>query len=668
MTMDSNTYESLLLIFKDELHESHAALLDALLKIEKADPETLQKLLQSLFRTAHNIKGAAKSVSLPSVATLAHQLEDKFSEWREGKHTPSQKEINFCLTMADELLITFQSATKKNSDINEILKIPLDRIENANTKADEFIIYRLRLENILNQLSEIAVLSDETKSIHREFYEHLLSDIHEKIIKIVNDSENFLGEFSRSLQELQDHLRSMRLVPISTILLPLKRSASDLGLSLQKNVTLKTIGDDIEMDKAILDLIKDPLQHLLRNAIDHGIESPEKRKEFNKPENAVITITIEQVSGKIKIIFSDDGHGIDIARVKLKAINENFIKNADSTELTDQQALQFIFKPGFTTSEKVTEVSGRGVGLDVVASSVEKAKGSISVDTQLNKGTAFTLMLPLTMATTRGVFITLNDQSYMLPSLSIGALYNINPDLLKSVESETVYVVDHHPVPVRKLNQLLQLESNNLIHYQGIYINDAKTPFILLVDKIENEQDCVIKPLPPPFNGLKLYIGITLTGSNTLVPVLDTRVLIEIAKKTILQKSNTVFDTHTKNVKRHILIVDDSITTRSLSANALRASGFEVTTFADGRTAWQFLQKQPVYCVVSDIEMPYMNGYELTKLIKSDNTLKKVHVIIVSGHESEEEQKQAINSGSDAFLVKSQFNTRSLIDLIESFS
>lgn len=667
MQTDDKLYQSLLEIFKVELKEGHQAIIDALIKIEVADEETLQTLLKKLFRTTHNIKGAAKSVSLDKIATLAHKLEDQFSEWRDKHYKPNKLEIEELLKATDKLLTFFEESTDRRQN-RDILKIPLEKIERANTKVDEFITYKLRFENWRNKLNQIYQLSRQSKIVSMDQFETIVTNVNAQINKLSEDSSQFLGEFSRSLQDLQDELREMRLLPIETILAPLRRTAHELAESMQKNVALEIEGDDVEMDKPILDLIKDPMLHLLRNSIDHGIETPLERKKENKPEQGTIRISIIQESGTIKIIFKDNGRGINTAELKKKALKELRFSEENLHKMSHQELLELIFLPGFSTSKTVTEVSGRGVGLDVVLNQIEKAKGRIELDSEEHKGTTFTLYLPLTMAKTRGIFVKVDEQAFMLPSLSISSLHEIPKIALNSVETELVYTLHNMVIPVRFLNELLQIKMEEVgqKNFQGILLGDRQNQFMILVDEIENEHDCVIKSLPAPFNQLNLYVGVTLTGSSELVPILNPKSLTELAQQQTTHKTFLQEKPLKKVDLKTILVVDDSLTTRSLVANALRIAGFDVTTLGDGRAAWNLLQKNHFDCVVTDIEMPYMDGFELTKLIKSNSDLKNLPLIIVSSHESEEEKRIGIEYGADAYLVKSQFNTKSLVDMIES--
>jgi two-component system chemotaxis sensor kinase CheA len=635
MPMDPKIYQQLLITFRDELTDNHKDLVDTLLKMESCDAANVQEHLNTVFRIAHNLKGAAMSVSLSQVATLAHELEDKFSDWRKANYKPTKNEINDSLQRADALLTTFQEIQTNSTGAGEVLKISLDKIERANIKADEFIAHRLHLENWVKTLNKVSASLTQSQKEDDQ-------NIVDQLTVLSENAASFVDDFSQSLLALQDELRSMRLIPVSTVLAPLKRTARELADSVGKKVSLTIEGGDIEIDKTILAFLKDPLQHLLRNAIDHAIEMPEKRHKENKPEEGHIIIKIQQDAGKIKLLFSDDGRGFNVEKIKTQALKNGFISQELFSTMTNEEALLLALRPGLSTSEKVTALSGRGVGLDVVKSNLEKVKGSLKIQSELTKGTTFTLTLPLTLATTRGVLISASGHHLMLPTLSLESLHQINLSDLKPVENERVFIVNNTPIPTKSLQD------------------------IILVDAIEDEHDCIIKPLPAPFNQMPLYIGVTLTGEGELVPVLNPKAVVDLARTTTL--NNTAREKSGEAVKsvKKILVVDDSLTTRSLAVNALKGAGFDVKSAVDGKQAWETIQKEKFDCVVTDIVMPKMNGFELIKLIKSSQNFSRLPVIVVTSHESDLEKQQGVASGADFYLVKSQFNTRILIDTIWS--
>lgn len=691
MPIDPKFSQMLFETFKAELQELHQSLVNALLSLEKATTDELvEETLKSLFRYSHNMKGAAACASVDTIASIAHRLEDLFSEWRQNHYVPDKVQINACLEVVDNTLLALKDHNNgeridienylapltggktihKNSEEltdNEFIKLPLMKIERANAKANEFITYRLKLANwfkaIDYSLKELNQLNINDSS---------LTPLINKMMSITSDSGQFFGEFSRSVQALQDDLTAMRMRPISTIFTPLARTVRDIAATLNKSVELQVLGGDIELDQTIIDAIKDPLIHLVRNAIDHGVESDDKRKELNKPLPAKLTVQVSQSSGKIKLQCCDDGQGIDLEQIKKHALSIGLYTENELKEFDDNQILECIFMSGFSLQTEVTELSGRGVGLDAVKNDIQRMKGSISVNTTPGQGSCFTLTLPLTLATTRGVFFKIQDQIFMLPTLSLEALYEIKTDDLKLVDNKYILVVEDKPVPLKILSNLLHsehiiLEKNKT--YYGLLINSQQKQLLFLVDAIIDERDCVVKPLPFPYSKLELYIGVTLTVDSELALVLDPLKLMQIAlldERSWIECLEQTTDKHMSVLKKRILIVDDSLTTRSLCSNALEAAGFETKSVVDGKKAWQLMQNEAFDCVITDIVMPEMDGFELTKMIKDNKKYAHIPVIIVSLLHSKSDQQKGLEAGANAFIVKSEFDTRSLIELMES--
>lgn len=682
--MDPKLYKMLLDTFNTELHECHQELVDSLLALEKnTGTETLQDILQTLFRVSHNIKGSSKSVGIDDISTIAHKLEDLFSVWKEENHIPHKSEIDHCLAQCDKMInvlndfigseknkTTSQTDNTKKVDkmLNEsILKIPLSRIEKVNAKANEFITYRLTLTNFLKELNQVIVSMVDNNNELNASQQELLN----QLTKLKDSGMQFNNEFSRSINALQIELQTMRLLPIEHILIPLERTVREIANSLEKTVSLEIKGGNIELDKSILDLIKDPLQHIVRNSIGHGIESNEERKQLNKPLPSPIRIVVSHISDKIQIVVSDDGRGLDPEQIKQCAINLKLITPDQAQGFNQEQCLDLIFLPGFSTKSTVTELSGRGVGLDVVHANILKMKGSVKVHSEKGRGTVFTIMLPLTLANTRGLFIQTQQQTFMLPTLTVNTLYNIPTRDLKIINGQSTFQIDNVPIPVILLSHLLKMREVELkSEYQGIMIESHQHQAIILVDSILDEHDCVINPIPNPLNKIPHLIGVTLTGNGELVLVLDIVRLTFSAMQTSLHHLNHLVEKNEEKItvpsSFNILVVDDSITSRTLTIHSLEAAGYHTENTINGQLAWELIQQKPFDCIITDVEMPMMDGIELTQCVKSNQNYQSIPIIIVSSKGSEHDKERGLEVGADAYIVKSQYDSRKLIQIVES--
>lgn len=688
MPLDSLLLQKLIETFEVELHEIHQAMIASLLVIEKSHSiDTIEDNLKALFRYSHNMKGAAKSVGMDAIAAIAHCLEDLFSNWREKRLIPNKEEIHACLEVIDNTLLALNNYKQGRSiDIEnylqplhgektqlspideltstEVIKLPLIRIEQANDKVNEFVTYRLKLASWLKL---IAVHLNELHQLETSCQQQ---EVSKKLANILEEGGDLFSDFSHSLQSLQSEMRAMQMLPVSYVLLPLARTVHDLARTLNKSVELQVEGGDIELDKSIIDAIKDPLLHLVRNALDHGIETDEQRQKLNKPIPATIHIQVFHQSGKTKLKFADDGQGINIEKIKKRIVSHGLRTEEEISNLDDQQLVDFIFESGFTTQTTVTELSGRGVGLDAVKNSIQKIKGRIVVETKLGQGSCFTLELPLTLAITRGLFVRVGEQIVMFPTLSLHSLHEIAAHAIKFVDNECVVIINNKPIVLKLLSNILNINSsfiNQGKSYCGLLIEDEHQQLVFLVDEIIDEHECVVNALPLPLSKLEQYIGTTLNGRGELALVIDPAVMMQWAlvdKTSLMEVEQLMSRVTTEIKKKRILIVDDSLTTRTLCASALETAGYITFSTTDGKKAWQLLQNESFDCVVTDIVMPEIDGFELTKLIKNSNKHRLLPIIIVSSLHSAEEQKQGLELGASAYLIKSEFDTRSLIDTI----
>ncbi|MDF1678276.1 MAG: response regulator [Legionellaceae bacterium] len=671
MEIDPKLYRLLFETFKGELTEQHQVMVDALIGLEKSkSKKKSQELLELLFRTSHNLKGAAKSVSIDAIATVAHGLEDVFSEWRENQTTPSKRQINDCLQQADTMLdILTQSEAEiaaSASAPDEMIRVPLRRVERINAKLNELVIFQLRLSNWSRTVAELLRTVGRLEG---------LDAVKKQLTCLFEASEKLTGEFSRELFTLQQEGRSMRLLPMSHVFSPLKRVVREVAEGVKKSVELKVEGGEVEIDKSILDALKTPLQHLVRNAISHGIELPDVREKQGKA--AVATIRIQAVNevGQIKLIFSDDGAGINAEKIKQRALEKQLYTKEALEKLSETDILSLIFHSGLSTADNVSELSGRGVGLDAVLSDIQAIKGNITIESVLGEGCTFTLTLPLTLTSSRGLFVRLKDKHFMLPTIALDALYDIKSSQLKRIDNRWAVVIHGKPISVASLSSVLGLgeavlDGSNT--FQGILVGDGVAQVLILVDEIIEEHDCVLKPLPKPLEKLNHLSGATLTESGELVLALNVETILEkimteqlgqVDVKGQALSSLTVKETPEKTC---ILVVDDALTTRTLAINALHAAGYETLDAEDGEKALELLQAHVVNCVVTDIEMPLMDGFELTAHIKENEKLAHIPVIIVSSRGAEEDKKQGLDAGASAYLVKKDFDTRKLIDMVEA--
>jgi two-component system chemotaxis sensor kinase CheA len=428
---------------------------------------------------------------------------------------------------------------------------------------------------------------------------------------------------------------------------------------------------DIEIDRRILEEMKDPLIHLTRNCIDHGIEKPEERSHRQKTLSGTIKIAVSHTdSKKVEIIISDDGAGIDFAKIKSSAVRLGIISQEDADKLDEQKALSLIFQSGVTASLIITDISGRGLGLAIVREKVEKLGGSISCETKTGAGTTFRIVLPLTLATYRGILVRLNEHLFVLPTVNMDSVKRIKRDEIKTIENRETISLDGSAVSLVPLSAVLELpqkekkdESREFI--QAVVLSAADKCIAFSVDEVLNEQEVLVKSLGKQLSRVRNIAGATILGTGKVVPILNIPDLMKSAVKVSAAPAvATVAAPEEIRERKSVLVVEDSITARTLLKNILETSGFDVKTAVDGIDAFTVLKTGDFDLVVSDVDMPRMNGFDLTAKIRSDKKLADMPVMLVTALESREDRERGIDVGANAYIVKSSFVQSNLLETI----
>ncbi|GAB4572169.1 MAG: hybrid sensor histidine kinase/response regulator [Anaerolineae bacterium] len=469
---------------------------------------------------------------------------------------------------------------------------------------------------------------------------------------------------------LQADIASLRMLPFETILSGFQRLVRDLARETGKSATLTVHGGEVELDKHVLEMLKDPLMHILRNAVDHGIEPPEVREAAGKPPTGRITLAINARSNDIEVIVADDGAGIDPQIVRQRALDAGLIHEVDIDLLSSDAITALIFEPGFSTARQVTSVSGRGVGLDVVRQRIESLRGRLWVENRTGEGTAFHLVVPVSLSRIRCLLARVGQEQYAIPLTTVTRIINITPEEVFQVESRPMIRVDNRPMPLVHLGSVLERPD----HTPTL---SAETPVVILhsteqrhvafiIDELISEEELVLKKLGDELVRVRNVAGAAILGSGDVVIVLQTSDLIKSARRarTALETSTAGQAAETAREPSRVLVVDDSLTARTLEKNILEAAGYEVFTATNGQEALEKLHEHPVDVIVSDVEMPHMNGFELTRRIKSDPNWRQIPVILVTSLASAGDRERGLQAGADAYLVKSRFDQDELLQVI----
>jgi two-component system chemotaxis sensor kinase CheA len=468
------------------------------------------------------------------------------------------------------------------------------------------------------------------------------------------------------LEDLRDRLADLRMLPAATVLQPLARIVRDVALLQEKQADLVISGGDVALDKVVLEAIKEPLIHLVRNAVAHGIELPEIRLLSGKPSKGTVRVSVSTGTSSATVIVEDDGAGIDIDAVRRQVVERGFATSEEAAGFTDQRLTQYLFKPGFSTALTADEISGRGVGLDVVADRVAQLRGSFHVEKGQSSGTRFVLRVPVSLLTSSVLAVRAGTTEVYLRQTDIHEAVLIKPDQVVNVEGRITVTVREEIMPVIPLASIAGGPAQVFFGRDGvvpaIVITDGERKAAVVVDALDGLSEVIVKPLPRPLGRVPGVAGYAISLSGQPLCVLDGELLVRNAH----DRGAAGAIVHEKtNVKRRLLIADDSLTTRTLLRNIMISAGYEVETAIDGVDAWNKLAGASFDCIMSDLEMPNMSGWEFCERIKRDPRYSAMPVVLVTSLSKEEERRRGLELGADAYIVKGLFNETQLLETVE---
>ncbi|MBT5034484.1 MAG: hybrid sensor histidine kinase/response regulator [Rhodospirillaceae bacterium] len=717
------------------------------------------------MRSAHNIKGGARSIGISEVGRISHCAETLFLALKDGTAPVTSDVTDLCLEAVDRIKQAMESFEEEN-DLNFDIEDLITRLETASdgdapiappaksaeqeeppteasteastepepklepkpepepepkvsapeektavqqapeksapekksaaTKGGESIrvaIEKLdQIEAIVEELQsakiEIDDFVDELKKLHAmaqdidiaafaptgipgsglELGSLPFEDVREGTEKIYKNMRARARNLGVVLSSLMYETRNLRLVPAAGLTRPLVRSVRDIARQMNKKVSFNASGEDTEMDRVVLEMLNDPLVHIIRNAIDHGVEEPTIRKAAGKPEVGEINVEFQLVGSRIQITVKDDGAGVNIERVRQKAIEKKIISEAEANDLQKAEILDLIFHPGFSTKDIITDVSGRGVGMDVVRTNLNALKGSVFVDSEDGVGSTFTLQVPLTLATENGLIIRSGGQIFAIPVGAVDRVVDLTTEEMVDVEASQALLLDGNPVPVRYLSGLLgieQISAQAPNQLPAVIIASGWRRAALVVDEIIARREMVVRPLREPLNSVRNVSGGTILSGGVVIVLNPGDLMTAVSQVSAsLRVDIDSADGEAGESRPSVLVVDDSLTTRTLVKNILEASGYDVSVRVNGLEGWEALAESDFDLVVSDVQMPIMDGFELTDKIKTSESYGEIPVIIVTSLANDEDKQRGLDVGADAYIVKGEFETRILLDVV----
>lgn len=498
--------------------------------------------------------------------------------------------------------------------------------------------------------------------IFDDFYRRL-SELGKQLDSLSTQMASDRSSFRQSVIPMEEDVRSMRMVPFSEACNGFERMVRDVAKLGKKEVNLEIRGTEVELDRTVLESIKDPLRHLVRNAVDHGIESPATRIGHGKPVAATVIVSAELRGPLVEIAVADDGRGINHEAIRAKAEARGM-----PTPTDPRQLVSLIFEPGFSTAEKVTNISGRGVGLDVVKATIESLHGSIGIDSELGAGTRLSLTLPLTLTTIRVLLLRTAGQLFATLATSVDQLLTIERDEIRLVGGRPMISLDGELVPIASLAETLDLTADGLDNRKDIrtvVITADNRRVAFAVDEFLAEQQVVVKSLGSRLHAVHNVSGASILSGGEIVLILNSSELVRSIHGTAWNEWNTL-SVDNEIPQRRILLVDDTPTTRVLQRSILESAGYEVLMAVDGVDAWSTLLAEEIDLVITDVEMPHKDGFALTQDIRASEHYRHLPVILVTGRGSDNDKQRGADAGANAYIVKSSFDHNVLLATIES--
>ncbi|MCB9959778.1 MAG: response regulator [Rhodospirillaceae bacterium] len=564
------------------------------------------------------------------------------------------------------------------------LRVRVSDLDRLTILAEDLILPRLaarsRAETMVSIASQVDVAVEAIAQIRRQRgsgpgEDDGLGDIAASLSQIrrtLRDLGRGMERDSRTLNlavdGIQEEVRRLRMMPAATALEAFPRMVRDLARATGKEVEWQIIGGDMLIDRKVLDLVKDPLIHMVRNAVDHGIEPPEEREAAHKPRAGHIMLTFAPGdAGRVVVTLEDDGRGFSPKALREAAVRSRAMTQQQAEALDDTEVLELAFRPGVSTSPVITGISGHGRGLAIVQETVERIDGDLKLTSIPSQGMRLTIELPVSIATYRGLMLKAKGQTFLLPQEAVERVIRIPRDSLPAALARGMWSHGGESHPLGNLGALLGLrhgaaEEESRRYVPAVVLHSGDRRAIFIVDKVMGESEAVLKDLRPPLERVRNVLSMGLLGSGALVPVLRPSDLV-ISVKAMPAAQQAEIEAARMRVPR-ILVVDDSITTRTMERNLFEAAGYQVTTAADGMDAWEMLQTQTFDLVVSDIDMPRMDGFELTTQIRASEDLGAIPVVLVTAMESREDKERGIRIGANAYVMKSKFDDSNLIEIV----
>jgi two-component system sensor histidine kinase and response regulator WspE len=524
------------------------------------------------------------------------------------------------------------------------------------------------LENLNVHLKEHALSLEAQEAL--EVARRLLAESQQLLAEKNAELDEFAWQASQRAQVLYDTALACRMRPFADVLTGQERMVRDLGRSLGKQVRLEIEGEKTQVDRDVLEKLEAPLTHLLRNAVDHGIESPEQRLLAGKPAEGLIRLRASHQAGLLVLELSDDGNGVDLEKVRRSIIERQLSPAETAAQLSEEELLTFLFLPGFSLRDTVTEVSGRGVGLDAVQHMVRQVRGAVVLEQVAGEGSRFHLEVPLTLSVVRSLVVEVGDEAYAFPLAHIERMCDLEPADIVQVEGRQHFWHEGRHVGLVAASQLLQRPAgqNSQQTLKVVVIREREAIYGVAVERFIGERTLVVLPLDERLGKVQDISAGALLDDGSVVLIVDVEDMLRSVDKLLntgrLERIARQGSQAVEAARKRILVVDDSLTVRELQRKLLLNRGYDVAVAVDGMDGWNALRSEDFDLLITDIDMPRMDGIELVSLLRRDNRLQSLPVMVVSYKDREEDRRRGLDAGADYYLAKASFHDDALLDAV----
>ena len=584
-------------------------------------------------------------------------------------------------------------APRQNKRMTEggerVLRVTAERLNSLLDLSSKSLVETQRLKPYLaslqrlkriqsNSLRALDALDGQLKSLdlNLEAQEaladtrRLLSEAQALLAEKNAELDEFGWQAGQRAQVLYDTALACRMRPFADVLAGQVRMVRDLGRSLGKQVRLEIEGEKTQVDRDVLEKLEAPLTHLLRNAVDHGIEPPEQRVLAGKPAEGLIRLRASHQAGLLVLELSDDGNGVDLERLRGTIVDRHLSPVETALRLSEEELLTFLFLPGFSLRDKVTEVSGRGVGLDAVQHMVRQLRGAVVLEQTAGQGSRFHLEVPLTLSVVRSLVVEVGEEAYAFPLAHIERMCDLAPDDIVQLEGRQHFWHEGRHVGLVAASQLLQRPpgQNPSDTLKVVVIRERDAVYGIAVERFIGERTLVVLPLDDRLGKVQDISAGALLDDGSVVLIVDVEDMLRSVDKLLntgrLERIARRSQQATEAPRKRVLVVDDSLTVRELQRKLLLNRGYEVAVAVDGMDGWNALRSEDFDLLITDIDMPRMDGIELVTLLRRDSRLQSLPVMVVSYKDREEDRRRGLDAGADYYLAKASFHDDALLDAV----